>query len=639
MNKQEPGYWIDADLSDRRQLAAFESVPLQQRGLPGNVHALLKDACAIDPDKIAIHYFTDGTNPRESATATTYRELWSRINQTANLFHSLGVGPSDVIAMLSPIVPDALFALWGGQAAGIVLPINWMLEPVVIAELIRASRAKVLVAYVGDVDIDLWYKVKEVASHSPELEVILGIGERGTVRYDGSIDTSAKLIDYSTIIDQFPGDRLTFSRRIRSDDTAALFHTGGTTGVPKLARHTHGGQVFVVWASAVAHRMTSSETRCCGLPLFHVTGALLACLLPIARGGSVALMTSSGWRHPSVVPNFWRIVQAYEITAAMVVPAIVTQLLRVPLDGANISSLTVVGSGAAPLSAHMANAFEQQFGVAIKEGYGMTETTAVNVLTPRNGRSKPGSVGLPLPYQQVRIAKLNTTAEVEVDCGPGEPGVLLLRGPAIFPGYLDEKSNRNLWVEGAWLNTGDLAYLDEDGYLWITGRAKDLIIRGGHNIDPRMVEEALYGHPAVSEVAVVGAPDARSGEIPVVYVSLKPGSRCTDIELLAFAEREIPERAAIPKVCYILPALPKTSVGKLQKNVLRADAAERVIRAALETAGIGAIRSVHLEDKGHAGLLCVLDVDEEVNTIESIRQSVDKALSPFTVKYQFRNGQ
>lgn len=637
MNKQEPGYWIDADLSDRQQLAAFESVPLVRRGLPGNVYALLKDACAIDPDKIAIHYITDGANPREHATATTYRELWTRINQTANLFHSLSVGPSDVIAMLSPVVPEALFALWGGQAAGVVLPINWMLEPVVIAELIRASRAKILVAYTGDVDVDLWDKVERVVADLPELEIVLRIGHAGRTPAGGSIGAGARVLEYSTVIEQFPGDRIAAPRQIRGEDTAALFHTGGTTGLPKLARHTHAGQVFVVWASAVAHRMTSSEVRCCGLPLFHVTGSLLACMLPIARGGSVVLMTSSGWRHPSVIPNFWRIVDAYAITAAMVVPTIVSQLLRVPLDGANLSSLTVVGSGAAPLSVHTAKAFEQRFGVAIKEGYGMTETTAVNVLTPRNGRSKLGSVGLPLPYQQVRIAKLNMAGEVEADCGPGEPGVLLLRGPAIFPGYLDEKSNRNLWVEGDWLNTGDLAYLDEDGYLWITGRAKDLIIRGGHNIDPRMVEEALYGHPEVSEVAVVGAPDARSGEIPVVYISLKPGSQCTDIELLEFAEREIPERAAIPKVCYILPALPKTSVGKLQKNVLRADAAQRVISAALEAVGIGAIRSVQLEDKGHAGLLCVIDVDEEVTTVESIRQSVEKALSPFTVKYQFNN--
>jgi fatty-acyl-CoA synthase len=150
----------------------------------------------------------------------------------------------------------------------------------------------------------------------------------------------------------------------------------------------------------------------------------------------------------------------------------------------------------------------------------MTEGTALSSGNPRYGAVRVGSIGLRLPYQDMKIVSLDGTRDIT----PGEPGLIALRGPNVFPGYLDQAHNAKAWLGDGWLNTGDLGYVDGDGYFWITGRAKDLIIRGGNNIDPRMVEEYFYAHPAVADAAVVGRPDAHAGELPVAYLALKPGA-------------------------------------------------------------------------------------------------------------------
>lgn len=607
--RQEASYWVDADLSTLAKIRAFDSTPISDRCLPTSVYEMLVDACEQHPDKTAIHYFSDAKRCYATGQSVTYRTLLRRINQTANLFRSLGVGPEDVVAMLAPVVPQALYTMWGAQAAGIVMPINWMLEPSIIAQLLRAANAKVLVAYAGDVLVDTWPKVQAVAELVPELQAVVMISEEGLAAASSNLPSQPRVIAYDDVIESFDGQGLTFSRAFAGPETAALFHTGGTTGIPKLARHTHAGQVFMTWSTAVCHRATADDVRCCGLPLFHVTGALLNCLLPIARGSSIVLMTSAGWRHPSAIPNFWDVVETYGITGATLVPAVVAQLLSVPLGNADISSLKGVSSGSAPLSPHIADSFEALTGIKIREGYGMTETVAVTVVNPLEGCIKTGSVGLPIPYQQVRVVRQQRLASEAVDCGVGEPGLLLVRGPGIFPGYLDEKATSHVWVDGDWLDTGDLAYLDSDGYLWITGRAKDLIIRGGHNIDPRMVEEAIYAHPDVLEAAVVAAPDEKAGEVPFAYISLKPSAKSNAEEILAQSVGRIPERAAIPRVCYVLQSLPKTAVGKVQKNVLRADAAERVMRAAVSQAGLEVVAKLRVEDRGASGMVCVVELE------------------------------
>jgi acyl-CoA synthetase (AMP-forming)/AMP-acid ligase II len=241
--------------------------------------------------------------------------------------------------------------------------------------------------------------------------------------------------------------------------------------------------------------------------------------------------------------------------------------------------------------------FEKATGVKILEGYGMTEATCLVSFNPLQGERKIGSVGLPVPYTDVKILDCETDGTIRRECAPDQIGEICIAGPAVFPGYTDEARNKGLFAEpGHYLRSGDLGRIDGDGYLWITGRAKDLIIRGGHNIDPAMIEEAMAGHPAVAFVGAIGQPDAHSGELPCAYVELADGAAATTGDLMAFAMEKVPEHAAVPKYIEVMDELPKTAVGKIFKPALRKMAITRIYSAALAEAGIKADIKV-VEDK------------------------------------------
>jgi fatty-acyl-CoA synthase len=230
--------------------------------------------------------------------------------------------------------------------------------------------------------------------------------------------------------------------------------------------------------------------------------------------------------------------------------------------------------------------------VPVCEGYGLTETACLVTLNPASRARRPGTVGLRLPYQDLGIWKIGQGGHATGACAPGETGVIGVRGPNVFPGYLRAADNDGIWLAPGWLNTGDLGYLDADGFLHLTGRAKDLIIRGGHNIDPAMIEEALLKHPAVALAAAVGQPDEHAGELPVAYVTLKPGATARPDDLLNAARALVPERAAVPVLIEVLDRMPLTPIGKLAKAELRMRAAARVMRERLARDGIDALVDV-----------------------------------------------
>jgi fatty-acyl-CoA synthase len=262
-----------------------------------------------------------------------------------------------------------------------------------------------------------------------------------------------------------------------------------------------------------------------------------------------------------------------------------------------VSSLKYAFCGSAPLPVELYKRFEQATGVKILEGYGMTEATCLVSFNPIEGERKIGSVGLPVPYTDVKILDCETDGTIRRESAPDEIGEICIASPAVFPGYTEEARNKGLFAEpGHYLRSGDLGRIDADGYVWITGRAKDLIIRGGHNIDPAMIEEALAGHPAVAFVGAIGQPDSHSGELPCAYVELVDGATATVEELLAFAGQKVPEDAAVPKYIEVIVELPKTAVGKIFKPALRKMAIARVYGAALAKADIDAEIEVE-EDK------------------------------------------
>jgi fatty-acyl-CoA synthase len=206
----------------------------------------------------------------------------------------------------------------------------------------------------------------------------------------------------------------------------------------------------------------------------------------------------------------------------------------------------------------------------------MTEASGLLAIDPPSGPGVLGSVGFPLPYTQLVVRRLNSDGSPGDACPAGEVGVVTLRGPTVSPGYRNSEHDRGVFVDGM-LNTGDLGFVDDTGRIHIAGRAKDLIIRSGHNIDPLMIENAMQRHPAVALAAAVGMPDAYAGEIPVCYVALRPGAAATEAELHAHAEAAIAERPAWPKHIFIIDTIPVTSVGKIYKPTLRCDAAARLV--------------------------------------------------------------
>ena len=260
------------------------------------------------------------------------------------------------------------------------------------------------------------------------------------------------------------------------------------------------------------------------LPQFHVGGSIVGGLSPIANGWTVLLPTPLGARNPNVVRDWWSIIERNKVTVGGAVPTSLAAIMNVPRDGHDLSSLKVFVSGGSTVPVELIRRIEGELGVPVVEGYGMTEVHCYSTMNPMHGERRPGSVGLRLPYTEVRIADVAGDGTIRGDCALGTIGHVLMRGPQVTPGYLDPRHDRGAMLADGWLDFGDLGRLDKDGYLWLTGRSKDLIIRGGHNIDPIVIEEALVRHPAVETAAAVGLPDTYAGEVPIAFVQLKPGA-------------------------------------------------------------------------------------------------------------------
>ncbi len=291
-----------------------------------------------------------------------------------------------------------------------------------------------------------------------------------------------------------------------------------------------------------------------------------------------------GYRDTKLLASFWKVVERYRISFMSGVPTIYAVLAGRPVD-ADISSLRFALVGASPLPNAVRDGFESATGVPLMEGYGLTEATCASA---RSFVDRPvaGSVGQRLPYQQVKTIEVNEEGEW-VALPAGEVGLLAIGGPTVFPGYVVERGPDGPLLDGlgklrdGWLDTGDLARVDGDGFVHLVGRAKDLIIRGGHNIDPAVIENALLAHPAVAAAQAVGRPDVHAGEVPAAFVTLVPGADATPEELRAWASDRVPEQAAAPKTVTVLDTLPLTPVGKPFKPALRAEAAREAVAAAL----------------------------------------------------------
>jgi fatty-acyl-CoA synthase len=586
-----------------QDIEQIESTPLSERYLPSSTFELIRRTAQTYPDAPALSFILQGTG-EETPLRLSYAELLGKVTQTANAFHRLGLRPSKAVSFLLPNLPQTHYTIWGGEAAGIVNAINPLLDPEHIAELIHASDSELLVTLAPFPGTDLWDKVDALRDRLPALKAIFCVDLANLLPEPQRSALKAQrgplpdgVLDFDEAIAACPADRLESGRNILPEDIASYFHTGGTTGTPKLAPHSHGNEVAMAYSMNLVTRFGVGDVTLCGLPLFHVNGVIVTGLAAFIGGAEVLLATPQGYRNTTLIGNFWKVIERYKVSFFSGVPTIYAGLLQVPSEGHDLSSLKYALCGAAPMPVELIRQFEAKTGLTLIEGYGLTEGTCGSCANPPAGERRPGSTGLPMPYCEVRIKVLDDQGRYQRDAAPNEIGNLCIRGATVFRGYLQASKNAGIWVDGDWFNTGDLGRVDADGYIWLTGRSKDLIIRGGHNIDPQMIEEALHKHPAVAMAAAVGKPDEKAGELPVVYVQLKPGSQASEAELLEHAAAHIPERAAIPKNAWIIDAIPLTAVGKTFKPALRFDAIARVYQAAVGELHPGARVEVLSDDK------------------------------------------
>lgn len=632
-----PGLMITS-LAD---VEAFEEVPLAQRDLPANTYEAIARSVARFPDKLALRYIFQGTDYRRSIDYS-YQQLSQELHRTANMFTRLGVGPKDVVSMILPNLPQSFFTIFGAEAVGIVNPINPLLEPELMAEIMNAAGTKVLVTMGPFVKTDIWQKVASIADLVPTLKTIVQVRLGNFLPFPtrlvapllsrGGAPVKVEVLDFHKTQARQPGDRLIAERTIGPDDIASYFHTGGTTGVPKLAQHTHFNEVFDAWAGAQFAEL-EGKILFCGLPLFHVNGVILTGLAPWCSGGTTVLGSPAGYRGDGILDNFWKIVEHYRIQFFSGVPTVYSALLNRPLEGADVSSLEACICGAAPMPMEVFRNFEERTKLNILEGYGLTEGTCASSANPPGGEKRIGSVGIRFPYQQMKTVQLDEQGAYERDCEVDEIGAVVIQGPNVFPGYKDDFHNRGIWIEAGgekpWLNTGDLGRRDADGYLWLTGRKKEIIIRGGHNIDPKLVEEPMVTHPGVALAAAVGRPDAHAGEVPVVYLQLEPGATVGEAELLEYAREQIAERAAVPKAAIVLEEMPLTPVGKIFKPALLRREIAAAVRETLKELG-----DLEVEVVGHPhhGNIARIRLPQEQ------RQAAESALGVFTFRYEFVQG-
>ncbi len=588
-------------------------MPWKDRPEPPTLYGVLSKTAAKFPDLNAVSYQIF-SGPGDKAETLSWSELKDKTTQAANLFRSLGVTEKDVVAYVLPNANETVLALLGGAVAGIVNPINPLLDAEQIGSILRETGASVVVTLRPFPKTDVADKTAEAVALAPGVRTVLEVDLLRyltppkswivpLIRPKLKVQNQAKYLNFNAELAKQP-KTLTFED-IQEDRVACYFHTGGTTGMPKVAQHRYSGLVYNGWLGKTL-LFSEEDTIICPLPLFHVFACHVILMAALVSGAHVVFPTPQGYRGEGVMDNFWKLVERWKVTFIITVPTAISAKMQRPID-ADVSTVKTAFSGSAPLPLELFRRFEKATGVTLVEGYGLTEATCLVSCNPTDGEKKVGSIGIPLPYCDVKIYK--STPDGPVTAETDEIGEICVSNPGVYVGntYTEQEKNIDLYY-GDHLRTGDLGRVDADGYLWITGRAKDLIIRGGHNIDPAEIEEALLHHEAVAFAGAIGQPDAHAGEVPCAFVELVGGASVTEEELLAFCKERVHERAAQPRHLTIMDELPKTAVGKIFKPDLRKHAITRIYNQSLEAAGVAA-RVVSVVDDKKRGLVAQVEAN------------------------------
>ncbi|HEY2042196.1 MAG TPA: AMP-binding protein [Jatrophihabitans sp.] len=573
-------------------IRAMEKYSYSELRPADTIHGCLAAIAAECPDKSAV-IVVEEPNVRKPARVVTFRQFVDGIEEAACLFHDKAGPDGSVVAVMLSMVPESLIAMWGAATAGVAVPLNPFLECGALVSALKQTKAAVLVT-----SRDILEKKCEGGAELLR-EQVPGLGQ---VFYVDDPDPS---MDLASAMAAYTGRGLDFEVNEDAWRDAVIQPTGGTTGSPKLVRMSQAGQLSV--GSNVGALMGNEADGVVGhgMPNFHCGGSLSISLRALMHGMTVLTLTTEGFRSRWAIENFWQIADHYKMTSLLATPTTALALLDGPGAPAPGHLLQDFHCGGSTLPVDLVKDFHDRFGIWLRENWGMTEVHGTVTGHPNDATApRPGSAGVPLPRTPIRAVVLDGDNNFVRDCAPNERGSLVIGGDTVTAGYVDQTQNAGFHVggmpgPGRWANTGDIGALDEDGYVYVFGRAKDLIIRGGHNIDPREIEDALSQHPAVHIAAAVGRPDKAKGELPIAYVQLLDGEWATAAELKAFCREKVQERAAAPVDVVIVEQMPLTPVGKISKPVLRQLALESEMRAAVASSASTAVDvDVDIDEKG-----------------------------------------
>jgi fatty-acyl-CoA synthase len=572
---------------------------------------------------IAQSYVASG-NPDDEPHELTFARFVAEVRRRSNALVAIGVGPGTVVGFAAPLSETSYPTMVAVMATATYAPVNYFLEAEALIRILKASGATLFLVHQRfDDGPELLDKLRRVHAALPHLR-LLSFGSGPTL--EGAEDFEAMAAAESPAHWRAP------TRGKPATRTVALLHTGGTTGLPKLVPHTEAMYDAMIDACGAGEGTAPGESVIAGLPLFHTSGALQVGLVPLFNATRILIPSSRGYRDPKVIPNYWRFVDRYRITIGAGVPTVLAGASAIEPDRP-VTSIKHFIVGGAPISITTLRKIREITGGAeVIEGWGMTETCGFSVINPHGG-VKTGSVGRPFPGVEVEIRKFEAGDAIGQVCQTDEIGEVVARGNIVIKSYFDDRPGA--FTADGWLRTGDLGRCDADGYLWITGRVKDLIIRGGHNIDPAIIEEPAYQHAAVQLAAAVGKPDKYAGELPILYVQLKPGMRVSEQELEEFLRERIVERAAFPKAVIILPEIPLSGPGKISKMTLRRRAISAVFREELERLALpdAKIEAVVVDDRlaGEVVLLRALAAQLDADDL----RRVTAALSGFAIPHRW----
>ncbi|HUZ30661.1 MAG TPA: AMP-binding protein [Xanthobacteraceae bacterium] len=553
-------------------IEALEARPYDELIPAKTLIDLLHATASLHPDRPAITTIPAGGFSGRSSTIS-HRDLYKKTIRAANLFHALVGAAGGTVAFLGPIVEGMMEALLGAQTAGVASTINYLLSAEVIADLLAAENASVLVLSPPDADAAIWQKAQDVVRRAAFLKKVVVLGNPGAA--------GGSMIEFEEGAGRHSDEVLEFEPRSTRETVCALFHTGGTTGRPKLVRLTHGNQIHAAWSFAQVHGLDENDVVINGFPLFHVGGTMTTGLSVLAAGGHMIFPSPHSLRDREAIRTYWKLIDAFQVTIMSGVPTSITALAEIPVGDADISSVRMGLTGGAVCPKAVSERFFDRTGIKLYETYGMTETAAAISFNPGRGTPLQGSVGFRAPFAQTRIVSLDP-GKSDAICPAQTSGLVLVQGPQVFPGYVDPRHDDGVRRNDGWLNTGDVGYLTDDQRLILTGRAKDLIVRSGHNINPADIEDVANSFPGVQISAAVGMPDAYAGEVPILYAVPAPGARLDAALLQRYVEEHVAEPPAKPKRVIVVDALPTTAVGKIVKNDLRDRAVVEKVKIEVE---------------------------------------------------------